>query len=150
MQNNHEVVGSLMSAQYNSSSRYRYIPITVLITPLSLNSYLLWLHSRWSRNAVRRRDHRGRGSADNNPRNLDMPKLYDNPEQEALHLNAMKSLAIETGHELAKVRQVYEVELARLQAGAHVREYVLLLSSRRARESLSKAAKPVPTQPVTA
>ena len=78
-----------------------------------------------------------------------MPKLYDNPEQEALHLNAMKSLAIETGHELATVRQVYEVELARLQSGAHVREYVLLLSSRRARESLRKPARSVPSQPVT-
>jgi len=79
-----------------------------------------------------------------------MTKLYDNPDQEALHLKAMKSLAIETGHELALVRQVYEVELARLQAGAHVREYVLLLSSRRARESLRKPEKSIPSQPVTA
>ena len=79
-----------------------------------------------------------------------MTKLYDNPDQEELHLKAMKSHAIETGHELAIVRQVYEVELARLQAGAHVREYVLLLSSRRARESLRKPAKSFPAQPVTA
>ena len=79
-----------------------------------------------------------------------MPKLYDNPDQEALHLKAMKSLAIETGHEFAVVRQVYEVELARLQARAHVREYVLLLSCRRARETLRKPAKPVPTQSVAA
>ena len=79
-----------------------------------------------------------------------MPQLYDNPNQEALHLKAMKSLAIETGHEFAVVRQVYEVELARLQAGAHLREYVLLLSCRRARETLRKSAKSVPSQPVTA
>ena len=46
-----------------------------------------------------------------------MPQLYDNPDQEALHLKAMNSLAIETGHELAEVRRVYEVELARLRAG---------------------------------
>jgi hypothetical protein len=58
----------------------------------------------------------------------------------------MKSLAIETGHELAVVRRVYEVELARLQAGAHIRDFVLLLSSRRARESLRKPAKTVPSQ----
>ena len=79
-----------------------------------------------------------------------MPQLYNSPDQEALHLKAMKSLAIETGHELALVRQVYEVELARLQAGAHVRDFVLLLSCRRARESLRKPAKSVPSQPATA
>ena len=63
-----------------------------------------------------------------------MPQLYDNPDQEALHLKAMRSLAIETGYEFAVVRQVYEAELARLQAGAHLTEYVLLFSYRRTRE----------------
>ena len=79
-----------------------------------------------------------------------MPQLYDNPDQEALHLKAMQSLATETGHEFALVRQVYEVELARLQSAAQVRDFVLLLSSRRARETLRKPAKPVRSQPVTA
>ena len=79
-----------------------------------------------------------------------MPQLYDSPDQEALHLKAMKSLAIETGHELAIVRQVYEAELARLQAGAHVRDFVVLLSCRRARETLRKPAKSVPSQRATA
>ena len=84
------------------------------------------------------------------PRNFRMPQLYDNPDQEALHLNAMKSLAIETGHELALVKQVYELELARLQAGAHLKDFVLVLSCRRARETLRKPAKPVRSEPVTA
>ena len=79
-----------------------------------------------------------------------MPPLYDNPEQEALHLKAIESLATETGHEFAVVRRVYEVELARLQAGAHIREYVVLLSSRRARESLRHPAKAERREPVTA
>lgn len=79
-----------------------------------------------------------------------MPQLYDNPELEALHLKAMQSLAIETGHELAVVRQVYEMELARLQAAAHVSDFVLLLSSRRAREALRKPAKPVRAQALSA
>lgn len=79
-----------------------------------------------------------------------MRRLYDNPELEALHLKAMQSLAVETGHEFAVVRQVYEVELARLQAAAHVTEFVLLLSSRRARETLRKPVKPVRSEPVTA
>jgi hypothetical protein len=75
-----------------------------------------------------------------------MPQLYDNPDQEALHLKAITSLAIETGHEFAVVRQVYEVELARLQAGAQVRDFVLLLSCRRARETLRRPVKSVPSQ----
>jgi hypothetical protein len=79
-----------------------------------------------------------------------MSPLYDNPEQEALHLKAIESLATETGHEFAVVRRVYEVELARLQAGAHIREYVVLLSSRRARESLRHPAKAERREPVTA
>ena len=79
-----------------------------------------------------------------------MPQLYDNPDQEALHLKAMQALAIETGHEFAVVRQVYEMELARLKAAAHVTDFVLLLSSRRARETLRKPAKTVRSQPVTA
>ena len=79
-----------------------------------------------------------------------MRQLYANPELEALHLKAMQSLAVETGHELALVRQVYEAELTRLQATAQVREFVVLLSSRRTREALRKPATPVRSQPVTA
>jgi hypothetical protein len=79
-----------------------------------------------------------------------MPRIYKDSEQEALHLKAMKSLSIETGHEFALVRQVYESELDRLQAGALVREFIVLLASRRTREILSKPAKPVRSQPVTA
>jgi hypothetical protein len=79
-----------------------------------------------------------------------MPQLYDTPEQEALHLNAMKTLATETGCELARVKQVYEVELARLLSGARLSEYVLLLSSRRTRETLCKPTQAVRPQLVAA
>ena len=79
-----------------------------------------------------------------------MRQLYDNPDQEALHLKAMKALANETGYEFALVRDVYEAELTRLQAGAHLAEYVLLLSYRRTREALRKPAKSVRSQPVSA
>jgi hypothetical protein len=79
-----------------------------------------------------------------------MPQLYENPDQEALHLKAMESLAVETGHEFAQVRQVYEAELARLQAKAHLTEFVLLFSYRRTREILRKPAKAVRAQAVTA
>ncbi|MBE0620442.1 MAG: DUF3562 domain-containing protein [Burkholderiales bacterium] len=79
-----------------------------------------------------------------------MPRLLENPDQEVLHLNAMKALAVETGHEFAMVKQVYEFELARLQAEAHITEFVLLLSSRRTRERLRKPATPLRSQPVPA
>jgi hypothetical protein len=79
-----------------------------------------------------------------------MPRLYDSPDHEALHLNAMNALAIETGHEFAVVREIYEVELARLQAGAHVKEFVLVLSCRRTRETLRKPIKSVRPQLITA
>jgi Protein of unknown function (DUF3562) len=77
-----------------------------------------------------------------------MPQLYANPDQEALHLKAMQALAAETSHEFALVRQVYEEELERLQAQAHVMEFVVLLSSRRAREVLRKLATGSKSQPV--
>ena len=79
-----------------------------------------------------------------------MPRLYDNPDHEALHLKAIKSLAVETGKEIAAVRQVYETELAGLQARARIREYVLLLSYRRTREILRNPAKPLQSQTLTA
>jgi len=79
-----------------------------------------------------------------------MQQLYDNPELETLHLKAMQSLAIETGHDFAVVRQVYEAELTRLQATAQVMEFVVLLSSRRAREALRKPVHSARSQPVSA
>jgi hypothetical protein len=83
-------------------------------------------------------------------RNFLMPQLYDNPDQEFLHRKAIQSLAIETGYPVAVVREVYEAEFSRLQAGARLSEYVVLLSSRRARETLRKRAKSVRAQSATA
>jgi len=79
-----------------------------------------------------------------------MPQLYDSPELETLHRKAIQALAIETGEDLEVVKQVYEAELARLQIAAQVTEYLVLLSARRARETLRKPAKPARSQPVTA
>ena len=79
-----------------------------------------------------------------------MPRPYDTPDQEALHLNAIKALAIETGQEFAVVRQVYEHELAGLKADAKITEYMLVLACRRTRAILRKPIKPGRPQPVTA
>jgi len=79
-----------------------------------------------------------------------MPQLYDSPEREALQFKAIQSLAVETGHEFAMVKRIYEVELARLQSAAQVTEFVVLLSSRRAREALRGSANATQAQAVTA
>jgi hypothetical protein len=79
-----------------------------------------------------------------------MPQLYDSPDHEALHLSAIKALAAETGREFAVVKEIYEVELARLQTGAHVKEFVLVLSCRRTREILRKPAYSARAQAVAA
>jgi hypothetical protein len=57
----------------------------------------------------------------------------DDPNQ---HLNAIEEIAIESGRPLSQVQSIYEAELARLEADAHVRDYVLLFASRRTREAL--------------
>ena len=79
-----------------------------------------------------------------------MSQLYDSPEQHELHLKAMKSLANETGHEFPLVRQVYERELALLQSGANLTEFILLFACRRTREILRKSRKSERPQAVSA
>jgi hypothetical protein len=79
-----------------------------------------------------------------------MPQIYASPDAEALHLKAMQSLATETGHEFAVVKQVYEAQLAQIQPTARVAEFVVLLSSRRAREALRKKASALRSEAVSA
>ncbi|MBE0623271.1 MAG: DUF3562 domain-containing protein [Burkholderiales bacterium] len=69
-----------------------------------------------------------------------MPRLYDDSDQERLHLKAMQALVTETGHEFESVREVYEAQLARLREQAHITDFVVLLSSRRTREALRGSA----------
>jgi hypothetical protein len=71
-----------------------------------------------------------------------MTSLYDDVEQEGLHVKAMQLLAVETGKEFALVRVVYEKELTRLLAEAKVRDFLSLLVSRHARDTLKKLASP--------
>jgi hypothetical protein len=74
-------------------------------------------------------------------RKFQMPRLYEDSVQEMLHLKAMQALVCETGHEFELVREVYELQLARLREQAHITEFVVLLSSRRTRETLRASAK---------
>lgn len=60
-----------------------------------------------------------------------MPSLYRSADEEAQHLKVMRSIAVDTGHALEVVKQVYEQQLAHLSRDAHVRSYLALLASRR-------------------
>jgi hypothetical protein len=82
--------------------------------------------------------------------NFQMPQLYESPDQETLHSKAIQSLALETGYALTVVKQVYEAQLAQLQAKAQLKEYVLLLSCRRTRETLRARGNRATSQAVAA
>jgi len=65
-----------------------------------------------------------------------MRSLYENQEEETLHLRAIEELAREFHQPIAGVRAVYEGEFARLKSGARITEYIALFATRRARETL--------------
>ena len=62
--------------------------------------------------------------------------LYDDSNEEALHLFAIEALAEEIQQSVDTVKTVYERELARLKAEARVTNYLALFTSRRTREVL--------------
>jgi len=62
--------------------------------------------------------------------------LYDDNNEEALHLFAIEALAEEIHQSVDTVKTVYERELARLKAEARVKNYLALFTSRRTREVL--------------
>jgi hypothetical protein len=60
-------------------------------------------------------------------------------QESARHQAAIDSLARETRAEPAYVRQLYEQELANLEANAKVRGYLFVLASRNVRSAIHKA-----------
>ena len=64
-----------------------------------------------------------------------MRTTYEDGEQ-ALHHAAVRALAREIRQSIENVTTVYEGELARLKSNAKVRDYLVLLASRRTREKL--------------
>ena len=65
-----------------------------------------------------------------------MQTPYEDREEEALHQSVVNALAQEIHQPVENVKMVYEVELARLKSSAKVKDYLVLLASRRAREKL--------------
>lgn len=65
-----------------------------------------------------------------------MIKHYEAADDANLQINAIEEIALESGRPMNEVKRIYEAELARLKADAHVRHYLLLFASRRTREAL--------------
>ena len=56
---------------------------------------------------------------------------------DAVHAEAIATLAKDTHHPLPVVRRIYEVEYARLKAEAKVTDYLVLFACRRTRDALT-------------
>jgi len=65
--------------------------------------------------------------------------LYDTPEEEALHQQAIQKLADETNRPVDEVRTIYESAYLRLKPHARITDYLALLVARRTRDSLIRA-----------
>jgi len=81
---------------------------------------------------------RGRGAIRTTERHVS--ELYNDSDELANSLAAIEALAQETKRPVAEVKQVYEVELARLKSDARITDYLLLFASRRTRTRLSRVA----------
>ncbi len=64
-----------------------------------------------------------------------------NPIERAKHLVAIQRVADETGCDVAFVLNTYENELERLEGGASVRDYLLVLTARYTMEILRKSQR---------
>ena len=69
-----------------------------------------------------------------------MADLYNDADEQADSLGAIRELAEEINRPFAEVKEVYEDELARLKSDARITDYVPLFASRRARARLANAA----------
>lgn len=69
-----------------------------------------------------------------------MNKLDDSAAEQAKSLAAIAALAQETRRPLDEVKEVYEVELARLKTTARITDYVPLFASRSTKARLARGA----------
>lgn len=67
-----------------------------------------------------------------------MATQYYSAVEQLNHRRAMQALSEELHVSVEMVRESYECEFDRLQIGAKVRDYLLLLTERRVRESLHR------------
>jgi hypothetical protein len=68
----------------------------------------------------------------------------DSTQEAMLHRNAIDVLIKDTKRSFAEVKQLYEAELARLESGAQIRQFLPLLASRHVRELLRNDSPHLP------
>ena len=68
-----------------------------------------------------------------------MATLYEDGDEEALHSFAIEALAEEMRQPVGRVKAVYEREFAELKAGARVKDYLALFTTRKTRETLLRS-----------
>jgi hypothetical protein len=61
-------------------------------------------------------------------------QLYEDESERTQHIRAMKMLAKDLDSPEEQVSQIYEFELEKLKADARVKEFLIVLVSRRVRE----------------
>lgn len=69
-----------------------------------------------------------------------MPVMYSSESEAALHEAAIDALANEMHRPAAEIKVHYEVELARLMAGARVRDFLSVCATRHLRQNLRSPA----------
>lgn len=76
-----------------------------------------------------------------------MASSYDLPD-DALHQDTIETLAEEMDLPVERVAKTYTTELARLRVGAHIEDYLVVLTCRRVRDALREETVPARTSPV--
>jgi hypothetical protein len=75
-------------------------------------------------------------------KNEDFIDTTDRTLLEPEDLSAIDQLAKETRHPAEKVKQIYAGVVSRLRSGARIRDYLILLTSKKVRSILRKTEKP--------
>jgi Protein of unknown function (DUF3562) len=65
-----------------------------------------------------------------------MPVSQADRNEDAMHDDAIATLAKETHHPIPVVRRVFEAEYARLKADARIPDYLMLFAARHTRHTL--------------
>jgi len=65
-----------------------------------------------------------------------MIDIYDTEDEASRHFKAMEGLSIETRYPLDNVKRIYEDEFLRLKSHARIKDYLVLLTSRKVRDQL--------------
>ena len=64
--------------------------------------------------------------------------IYDNDKEQKQHADAIQAIAQQYGVNESTVKEIYELELARLKSNARIKTYLSVLATRLVREAVLK------------